>query len=398
MPMKWMHSKRNCTGKGSARMIPITKAYRKIIRCKDMGMVELEAELTLGENKEERLKALFDFADQDVRDAVSSMPPDLSLWDKPTLLENATALPYMCKAQLGSLSATQVAWLTVPTVDILLAYLKIDVGTSKLLKSEKVQKLLAHLNPPTTVDQEEQELEQALEQEMEVEHEKEVDVEMELEQELQHEQETVLDSTAAAAVVQEQRVFLLGASYTKGDLKALNVDKLKVMCAQAGLLSLSGNRKQMLMDRLWDKLSGETIIGDSQTTTVAPDAVVTPPTIATAIVSPPAAHTTTHPPPALPTVPPQQAPPLWTPPHEAESNTPEPRTTIVAPPDAVVTTPTTASTIVSPPVSLPFPPPPPTAVPSIVATEAIMEVSTQPPVVVQQGMYKRPREADVADL
>mmetsp|Transcript_27938 Transcript_27938/g.46833 ORF Transcript_27938/g.46833 Transcript_27938/m.46833 type:complete len:162 (-) Transcript_27938:1114-1599(-) len=151
MLMKWMHSKRNCTGKGSARMIPITKAYRKIIRCKDMGMVELEAELTLGENKEERLKALFDFADQDVRDAVSSMPPDLSLWDKPTLLENATALPYMCKAQLGSLSATQVAWLTVPTVDILLAYLKIDVGTSKLLKSEKVQKLLAHLNPPTTV-------------------------------------------------------------------------------------------------------------------------------------------------------------------------------------------------------------------------------------------------------
>ena len=51
---------------------------------------------------------------------------------------------------------------------------------------------------------------------MEVEHEKEVDVEMELEQELQQEQETVLDSTAAAAVVQEQRLFLLGASYTKG--------------------------------------------------------------------------------------------------------------------------------------------------------------------------------------
>jgi len=57
----------------------------------------------------------------------------------------------MSEAQLGSLSATQVAWLTVPTVDVLLAYLKIDVGTSKLLKSEKVQKLLGHLNPPTTV-------------------------------------------------------------------------------------------------------------------------------------------------------------------------------------------------------------------------------------------------------
>jgi hypothetical protein len=118
---------------------------------KDMNMVELEAELTLGENKEERLKALFDFADQDTRDAVSSMPPDLSLWDKPTLLENASALHYMSEAQLGSLSATQVAWLTVPTVDVLLAYLKIDVGTSKLLKSEKVQKLLGHLHPPTTV-------------------------------------------------------------------------------------------------------------------------------------------------------------------------------------------------------------------------------------------------------
>ena len=118
---------------------------------KDMDMVELEAELSLGENKEGRLKALFDFADKDTRDAVSSMPPDLSLWDKPTLLENASALHYMSEAQLGSLSATQVAWLTVPTVDVLLAYLKIDVGTSKLLKSEKVQKLLGHLHPPTTV-------------------------------------------------------------------------------------------------------------------------------------------------------------------------------------------------------------------------------------------------------
>jgi len=54
------------------------------------------------------------------------------------------------------------------------------------------------------------------EQEMEVEQVKAVDVEMELEQELQQEQETVLDSTAVAAVVLEQRVFLSGSSYTKG--------------------------------------------------------------------------------------------------------------------------------------------------------------------------------------
>jgi hypothetical protein len=51
---------------------------------------------------------------------------------------------------------------------------------------------------------------------MEVEQEQEVDVEMELEQELQQEQETVLDSTAVAAVVLEQRVFLSGSSFTKG--------------------------------------------------------------------------------------------------------------------------------------------------------------------------------------
>jgi hypothetical protein len=203
------------------------------------------------------------------------------------------------------------------------------------------------------------------------------------------------------------------------------------MCAQAGLLALSANRKRVLIDRLWGKLPGETIIPDPHTTAVAPEAVVTPPTIATAIVSPlvslpfppppPAAappivtaeavipppiivsttttaQTTTHSPPALPSAPPQQAPPLNPPPHEAESSTPKPHTTELAPPAAVVTPPTTVTTIVSPPVSLPFPPPLPTAAPSIVATEAVMEVPAQPLVVVQQGMYKRPREGEEYDF
>ena len=110
-----------------------------------MTKAQLRAELDSGGTSEARMCELFDFADKATKDAVLSMPADLSSFDRPTLLDSSASLPFLSEDQLRSLTATQVQWLNVSTLTTIAEKLQIPKDGSKL-KSELVQKLLKHLH------------------------------------------------------------------------------------------------------------------------------------------------------------------------------------------------------------------------------------------------------------